>query len=153
MFDSSMGNKGASQETTDVSGTGRLVRGSQYVESGALALGKGASYKESGSLSLDKAKNATFGGLNLAGVKVEKGGSLTVQTGVQPDLLQDLVGNVSKASSDQLSAFSKESSQQISKLTDMVSQKADTEAGSPNRMTWLAGAALAVLALFLVFKK
>lgn len=147
MFD--LGGSGPSQNTTTVEGSGRNVHGNQYTESGALSLGNRGQYRETGSFSLDDAKNSMVSGLNLAGAQLDKGSNLTINAGPSPDSLQQLAGTLTKASSDQIAALTEANSGQISVWKDLLAQKAETTASSPNLIAWLAAGVLLLLAIVL----
>lgn len=90
---------------------------------------------------------------------VKKNGTLTINNGVGSDELQSLFGNVTQATGAQIAALSSGNSEQLDKLTGLLSQKEttvadkqDAAAGSPKTLFWVVIAALAVLAFYL-FKK
>lgn len=136
------GSESSAKETNiDVSGSG------QYNQKSKVAQG--------GSILLDK--DAQLGSLNLKKLNVGKGATVTIEAGVGQEALNDLVGNLTQATSDQIAAASSAASDQLAALTQanqdqfdkfstILSEKSDAESGSPKRISWVAIAAMAALA-------
>lgn len=91
----------ASSQYVSVSGQGQYNKGSPVLQGSAKgAAGNKAKYIESGAADYSNSKGQ-IGGFSLSG----KGASLTVnQSGISPDMLTSLVGQLQTASEPQLAA-------------------------------------------------
>jgi len=85
-------------------------------------------------------------------IDARRGSTVNYTAGVDQAGLTSLLGNLTTATNDQISAASESQANQLSALAELLAQKTDTEAGNPSWLGWVALAAMAALALIL-FRK
>lgn len=103
------------------------------------------------SLLYNQGVNVGQGGELTAGNKIGTADNVTINSGVQPDVLQNLVGSLTTATKDQLSSVTQANADQLQKLTEALTAKNDQQ--DPNqKLLYFAGAALAGLALLIFFR-
>lgn len=133
----------ASQAQQSATDQGVVASGSTVAHEKSLAVGQNARYSEAGSV--QAGANANIGNVTL-------GTGAVLTAGFGADTLGGLVDKITNATSDQISHFTETIADQ-SKTLETIAKEAATNETEKKSLTWIAGGAVAALALVFFAKR